>query len=632
MRYKIAITIFLMLLMLTSAFSATSITKKSETWNKESNLCPEHIEVTKMIWNGAQWVDYYESDINEIITFNITITYNKNCQNGLMATNIVVTDTIPEDFTYVGSYVYNESYIVGNLIYWELTEDYDIVLYDNESVSIIFEAQVNDYGEFVNLVEVFAWEVNCAWSLFGSSSASIYCSQPTSTFEKTVWDPSIEEWVDFVSSSIGETLRFKIELTYYGNYNLQEIKILDQLPCCLVYDYNANITETYVSEDLKTIWWNFTEPLENGETLSIEFDTLATDASGCTGAINSATVFAYENQVPFTASDTAEVEIDCYIPNYPPCPPVVIGDTYGKTDEVLTFKSISFDPEEDNIFYMFDWGDESYSEWLGPYSSGTEVETTHSWASQGVYNVKAKAKDIHDAESSWSYYPLIVTIDEAVPNDPPSTPIVTGDVFGKPEDVLTFKAVSTDPEEDDIFYMFDWDDGNISEWEGPYASGTEIEATHYWILTGKYNVTVKAKDENGKESDWSDPLTVTIDTIEIEITISKKLFIGRVGAKIQNTGNGTLENISWKIDITKAGVLRKVRQPAEGTIEILEEGDEKQVWIGKVFGPFKSIKLRVGRIQGTVTASVGGYSETIEFKGLILGRIILIRSYGPPEE
>jgi len=50
---------------------------------------------------------------------------------------------------------------------------------------------------------------------------------------------------------------------------------------------------------------------------------------------------------------------------------------------------------------MFDWGDGTFSEWLGPFPSGTPAEESHSWDEAGIYEVKVKAKDNY-SESDWS--------------------------------------------------------------------------------------------------------------------------------------------------------------------------------------------------------------------------------------
>jgi hypothetical protein len=186
----------------------------------------------------------------------------------------------------------------------------------------------------------------------------------------------------------------------------------------LTYANNASYVESYVSNDLKTIWWNFTDPLEDGEILEIIFYADAVQPSGCGGCINTAIVTAFECQTPFTVTDTAEVHVDPAIPNYPPGPPDVDGDTYGQPGQELSFYATANDPNDDDIYYIFDWDDGTQSEWFGPYNSGQQVEKTHIWDTPGIYEVIAKAKDEHDAEGDWSYYPVTVIIEADEPEEP----------------------------------------------------------------------------------------------------------------------------------------------------------------------------------------------------------------------
>jgi hypothetical protein len=58
--------------------------------------------------------------------------------------------------------------------------------------------------------------------------------------------------------------------------------------------------------------------------------------------------------------------------------------------------------------------------------------------------------------------------------------------------------------------MWDWGDGTISEWVGPFGSGLTATAQHSWTEKGTYSVRVKAKDIQGDESNWSEPLSVTM--------------------------------------------------------------------------------------------------------------------------
>jgi len=90
-----------------------------------------------------------------------------------------------------------------------------------------------------------------------------------------------------------------------------------------------------------------------------------------------------------------------------PLRPVGIID--GKTNTDYYYSSSSIDPNGDQIFFLFDWGDGTDSNWIGPYDSGEIVNITHSWNMRRNYEIKTKVKDIHDLESEWSD-PLIVSM------------------------------------------------------------------------------------------------------------------------------------------------------------------------------------------------------------------------------
>ena len=94
-------------------------------------------------------------------------------------------------------------------------------------------------------------------------------------------------------------------------------------------------------------------------------------------------------------------------------------------------------------------------------------------------------------------------------NLPPNKPTLQGPTTGKPGVKYTYFANTTDPNENKIFYKWSWGDGIFSEWIGPYDSGFEVSASHAWSQ-GSYEIKVKAKDTRDLESDWSEPLPVTI--------------------------------------------------------------------------------------------------------------------------
>ncbi len=86
----------------------------------------------------------------------------------------------------------------------------------------------------------------------------------------------------------------------------------------------------------------------------------------------------------------------------PEKPAVPIGNSTGKPNEEYTFSSSTTDPDGDSLYYLFDWGDETFSEWLGPFESGELVEATHSWDEEGEYQIRVMAKDDHGVQGEWS--------------------------------------------------------------------------------------------------------------------------------------------------------------------------------------------------------------------------------------
>ncbi|HVQ00364.1 MAG TPA: M14 family zinc carboxypeptidase [Candidatus Thermoplasmatota archaeon] len=111
----------------------------------------------------------------------------------------------------------------------------------------------------------------------------------------------------------------------------------------------------------------------------------------------------------------------------------------------------------------------------------------------------------------WWYSPIIhVTYGSGQqPPAKPQTP--TGQKKGKVGTSYVYTTSTTDPDANEaLYYRWDWGDGNISDWIGPFASGVVSNATYTWQSKGTYAVKVMAKDKENLTSPWSDPLTVTM--------------------------------------------------------------------------------------------------------------------------
>ena len=77
------------------------------------------------------------------------------------------------------------------------------------------------------------------------------------------------------------------------------------------------------------------------------------------------------------------------------------GVSQGKTEKEYTFTCRAKDAEGDNIYYLFEWGDNSNTGWLGPYTSEETVQASHSWSETGTYKIKVKVKDSHGNQGDW---------------------------------------------------------------------------------------------------------------------------------------------------------------------------------------------------------------------------------------
>jgi hypothetical protein len=99
----------------------------------------------------------------------------------------------------------------------------------------------------------------------------------------------------------------------------------------------------------------------------------------------------------------------------------------------------------------------------------------------------------------------------SIENQRPDAPLrPSGSSSGKIREDHTYITQTSDPESDELYYFWNWGDGTDSGWLGPYDSGEQCNATHAWSQKNDYEIKVKARDIHGGESDWSDPLPITM--------------------------------------------------------------------------------------------------------------------------
>ena len=440
-------------------------------WDSVHILLSKRLEVEKEVYDSdsQEWVnEINQVQIGETIKFRITTTYHGPSDSRMVCG--IIGDLLPDycleylETTLVkvagvtigeGTYQYpdiipdhgNTLTLCGEeveiptlvpspfpgadwyIIIWDFRDAWDFELHDGESVVIEFETEVTQYCECIstNIALGLGWSCYCCdecnyyvdWDY-----ANVTCSPPDTSFEKKVWDG--EGWSDEGSGIVGETMKFRLRFEYYGNENLTDVRIVDELPCVLVFDEVKKMqkinTSVEVSENGKTIWFNMSEwEISDGDVVIIEFTALVTGATGdCCPAYNKAWLYIYEDCEIFDWYYD-EVQVTTH-QNYKPCPTIIRDPTDGVTEEELTFYVKSYDVNGDKVYYMIDWGDETTSGWIGPYTSGVEITVEHTWEEVGNYTVVAKAKDTHDEIGEWGNT-ITVEIEQAPP-EPPEKPDV----------------------------------------------------------------------------------------------------------------------------------------------------------------------------------------------------------------
>jgi outer membrane protein assembly factor BamB len=99
-----------------------------------------------------------------------------------------------------------------------------------------------------------------------------------------------------------------------------------------------------------------------------------------------------------------------------PFEPEINGPTNGnaKTSYDYNIKAIS--PVGKDVYFFIDWGDQVFSDWQGPYSSGEEVVFSHSWRESGAYSIIVRVKDTDNHWGPWGELTVSMPRDKSTNN------------------------------------------------------------------------------------------------------------------------------------------------------------------------------------------------------------------------
>jgi len=195
-----------------------------------------------------------------------------------------------------------------------------------------------------------------------------------------------------------------------------------------------------------------------------------------------------------------------YVPTVPPeTPSVPSGEAIVDVGTAVTYATSTTDQDGDKIRYIFDFSDGT-TVTSDFYESGVEASVSKIWEEKGNFEVKVKARDKWGGESDYSDVFSVEVL-----NDPPAKPETpSGETNGQiKKKSYTYTTSSTDPNGHKIRFEFDWGDGSKA-YSSYVNSGESGSATNTWYSQGSYEIKVRAEDEYGEQSEWSDPLLVSM--------------------------------------------------------------------------------------------------------------------------
>jgi hypothetical protein len=167
-----------------------------------------------------------------------------------------------------------------------------------------------------------------------------------------------------------------------------------------------NFTWSIPINDTNGNTFSWTIQCNNTQQNSGTAATNGTKSLSLTGLKNSTTYKIWVNATDPTGSGTYTRKWYTFTTqqqNLPPNKPnQPTGQVNGTMKKEYSYTTSTTDPNGDEVYYQWDWGDGTTSEWLGPYNSGVVITATHQWAAKGSFSIKVKAKDMSGAESSWS--------------------------------------------------------------------------------------------------------------------------------------------------------------------------------------------------------------------------------------
>lgn len=214
------------------------------------------------------------------------------------------------------------------------------------------------------------------------------------------------EWNDErITAYIDTILEFQIKITTNRGYPLSlsaalSLPTTDEGPLFEFIKNSESSTKktTYFNasdEDVIFLWF----PLLFPSTITCSFKARLVNLGANQEILGIGVGIIDDNALDYT-NDTVNVTSQpTPIPIKPSTPQ---GPTNGFINEMYSYTSSTTDPYNLSLYYRFNWGDGSTSEWIGPFSSGDQVTMNHTWEYSSTFSVRVQAKNDEEFTSDWS--------------------------------------------------------------------------------------------------------------------------------------------------------------------------------------------------------------------------------------
>jgi hypothetical protein len=166
------------------------------------------------------------------------------------------------------------------------------------------------------------------------------------------------------------------------------------------------------------------------------------------------------------------------------------------------FPDIYVDPGK--VYYIIfepDGAKDQYHTFYWGYDINNPYQRGNSWISMDL------DWEIHEPKSGFDFCFRTYGAGNRMPNKPD---MPNGQINGRIKNEYEYKTIGDDPDNDQIYYFWDWGDGTNSGWLGPVPSGTTLRTKHIFLSEGDYQIRIKIKDDGDLESEWSDSLIVSM--------------------------------------------------------------------------------------------------------------------------